>query len=138
MPAAVRLGTPTVAAMIYAAVLGRPIPMMMQANMTSRSMSTRCPPESLNTMLVNLMPMPVIDTIPITIPAQAQATVTDTVVLEAFTKALNTSLKGRRLFVSHSLTKPMTSSTAMLNSAAKLAERPKPSSATINTMMGKA
>ena len=86
IPALTSGATPIVAAMIYAAVEGSPIPITIQASMIRTSIKNVFPPESLKTMLVNLTPIPVIDTIPITIPAHAHAIATATVVFMLLTQ----------------------------------------------------
>ena len=84
-PALTRGVTPIVAAMMYAAVEGSPIPMTIHASIIRTSIRKVFPPESLKTILVNFTPIPVIDTIPMTIPAQAHAIATLTVVFMLFT-----------------------------------------------------
>jgi len=68
-------------------------------------------------MLVNFTPIPVILTIPITIPAQAQAMATGIVVLTALTKDSFISSIGKRFSLTMHFMQPTTSSTAIANIA---------------------
>jgi hypothetical protein len=76
IPTLSNAGAATVAAMTYAAVEGRPIPRIIQAIMDIKSIRKIFPLDSWKTIWANRTPNPVMLTIPITIPAEAQAMVT--------------------------------------------------------------
>ena len=106
------------AAMMYAAVEGRPMPMTIHASMIINSIRKRFPPDTSKTMLVNFTPMPVMLTMPITIPAHAQAIATGTVVFAAVISASTISFKGNRFCVISVLVMPTASKATIAKIAA--------------------
>ena len=81
MDLSIRMGAQVEAMMQKLAVVGTPMPRMMQQNMVRNRATMAWPPESFTTMLMSLEPRPVEVTHPATRPAMEQATATVMVLL---------------------------------------------------------
>ena len=99
----IRDGARMEAAMTYAAVVGRPMPRMTQvmAVNTRDGNSMEC--ASWIIMSPKITPIPVRETMPTTMPAQAQPMTMDMAENPDFTIAEGMSLKVKRFFLSNSM-----------------------------------
>jgi hypothetical protein len=91
-PSCTSAGAAMVAKTMYLAVVGRPIPRIMEAIMVRKSVTIRLPPATLMINEAKRSPSPVRVTTPTTIPAQAQAAATPMALRAPFSMALKKSL----------------------------------------------
>ena len=97
MPSSISAGAAIVTVIMYAGILGKPIPSSIQVTIVKTSVNNKLFPPSEIIALAILMVKPVKLDTPITIPTQAQAIATDTVDFAEATKAASISFKLMRV-----------------------------------------
>ena len=90
IPRWISAGAHRVEVMMNAAVVGKPMPRIMQHTIVRIMVGSLAPPETLSKMEVNFKPRPVLVSTPIISPATEQAIATDSMSLALPSSASNT------------------------------------------------